>query len=306
MPRCGCGSPNAYVQTDWAEFPQVDVGDGPEPLSAFLMTLSHSRRSAVVWSRSKDLVSWLSCHNGAFMRLGGIAAVNRIDNVKTALSSGAGAWGEIHPTYRSYARAIGFHVDACQPREPNAKGKVEAKVRLLRLLTKVAAGVYGELAELQAATDAALDAWSREAVCPATGTTVHEAWRAEIPKLRPLPLLPEPFDVAVEREVHRNCMVAFEGRRYAVPFGLSGTRVEVRGCAGKVQIVAHGEVVREYRRGTAERILIDPTCFDGKPTDRVAPPPPLGRMGRQLQEIMDAPVERRPIDLYAALMEVAR
>lgn len=97
-----------------------------------------------------------------------------------------------------------------------------------------------------------------------------------------------------------------EGRRYAVPFAHAGTLVEVRGCAGKVQILAKGEVVRQYRRGTKERILLDQSCFEGEATDRVLPPPPLGRMGRKLQEIMDAPVERRPVDLYAALMEVAR
>ena len=33
---------------------------------------------------------------------------------------------------------------------------------------------------------------------------------------------------------------------------------------------------------------------------------PLGRMGRRLQEIAALPVEQRPLDLYAALAEVAR
>jgi hypothetical protein len=76
----------------------------------------------VVWSERKDLLSWLTCHNRSFERLSGIAAVNRIDNVKTALSEGAGPWGTIHPAYRAYARAVGFHVDACNPRDPEAKG----------------------------------------------------------------------------------------------------------------------------------------------------------------------------------------
>jgi hypothetical protein len=82
--------------------------------------------------------------------------------------------------------------------------------------------------------------------------------------------------------------------------------VEIRGCADTVQILAQGEIVREYPRGTAERVLIDPSCYEGESTDRVLPPTPLGRMGRKLQEIMAMPVERRPIDLYAALAQVAR
>ena len=38
----------------------------------------------------------------------------------------------------------------------------------------------------------------------------------------------------------------------------------------------------------------------------VEPPVPLGRMGRRLQQILMQPVEQRPLDLYAALAEVAR
>ena len=41
-------------------------------------------------------------------------------------------------------------------------------------------------------------------------------------------------------------------------------------------------------------------------TEEKLAPPPLGRMGRRLQEIAPLPVEARPLDLYAALAEVAR
>ena len=84
----------AQSQTDWAEFPQVIVGGNDEALSAFIMCLSHSRMVAVIWRRSKDQLSWLQSHNEAYARLGGVAAVNRIDNVKTALCRGAGSWGK--------------------------------------------------------------------------------------------------------------------------------------------------------------------------------------------------------------------
>ena len=132
------------------------------------------------------------------------------------------------------------------------------------------------------------------------------AWEAELEHLAPLPVLPEPFDIAVTRPVHKDCMVHFEGRSYAVPFQWVGLRVEVRGCASSVQILAEGRILREYPRHTQERILIDPSCYEGEASDRVLPPKPLGRMGRRLQEIMDMPVEQRPLDLYAALAEVAR
>lgn len=116
----------------------------------------------------------------------------------------------------------------------------------------------------------------------------------------------EPFDVVVTRVVERDCTVVFEGRRYAVPFEHVHRAVEVHGCAEVVQIWANGTAIRQYPRKTRERILLDPSCFEGSATERVLPPTPLGRMGRRLQEISEMPVEARPLDLYQALAEVAR
>lgn len=297
----------AQTQTDWGEFPRVRVRGEEVALHAFVMVLSHSRKPAVVWSRREDQVSWLACHNGAFARLGGVAAVNRIDNVKTAIATGAGSWGAIHPTYRAYARSLGFHVDACQPRTPNAKGKVEAKVHLTRLTADPSGREFGSLEEIQAWTDERLDRWTKHAICPVTGATVAETWAAERTLLRPLPeLVPEPFDFVVTRPVTRDCMVWFEGRQYPVPFEHVGRQVEVRGCASTVQILFEDRVVRAFPRGTAARVLIDPTCYEGDSTDRVIAPTPLGRMGRKLQELVETPAPRRSIDYYVALSEVAR
>lgn len=298
--------PGAQTQTDWGEFPRVDLGEGPEPLHAFVMVLGYSRMPAVVWSHREDQLSWLECHNESYRRLGGVAAVNRIDNVKTAISRGAGAWGEINPTYRSYARAVGFHIDACSPGEANAKGKVEAKVRLGRLWMDPSGKAFDGLTHLQAWTDERRERWAKRSLCPVTGETVWESWQRELDRLAPLPILPEPYDIVVTRPVHRDCLVHFEGRSYPVPFAYAGRMVEVRGCARTVQIVADGRIVREYARHTKEKMLVDPTCYEGEATDRVLPPPPLGKMGRRLQELWEMPVESRPLDLYAALSEVAR
>lgn len=82
--------------------------------------------------------------------------------------------------------------------------------------------------------------------------------------------------------------------------------IEVRGCADTVQIWADGTMQQEYPRHSAERLLLDPSCYTGEATERVLPTPPLGRMGSRLQELIAMPVEQRPLDLYASLLEVAR
>lgn len=297
----------AQAQVDWAEFPGAVLGDEVVDLVALIVTLSWSRKRAVVWARSKDMLSWQSCQIASFRRLGGVPAVLRIDNVKTAIVKGAGAWGVINETYRRFAAQLKFHVDACQPRHPRGKGKVERHVRDLRETVDPRREAFDSLEHLQAVTDARLAERANRLRCPITGTSIAEAWAQERRLLTPLPeTLPDPFDVVVRRPVEIDCMVSFEGRRYSVPFRFVGQEVEVRGLAGRVQVLKDAAVIAEHPRGTDARIVRTEAHYDGEDTDRVRAPMPLGRMGRRLVEIAAGNVQHRSIDLYARLAEVAR
>lgn len=298
--------PGAQAQADWAEWSEVWIGDRPVYAYEFHLKLSHSRMGARVWSPRADQLAWHQVHNEGFVRLGGVTATVRIDNPKTAMARGAGPWGTLNPSYRRYARAMRFHIDPCLPRSPQAKGKVEREVRVDRGWREVTERRWESWEELQAWTDERMRREASRRICPATGTTILEAWEAEQPWLAPLPLMPEPFDVAVTRPVGHDCTVAFEGRRYSVPFAWMDRRVEVRGCARTVQVYAGGEIVAEHPRRGRERIVIDPRHYEGEATDTVLPPHPLGRMGRRLAEIAAMAPQNRPLDLYAALAEVAR
>src|SRR5690242_984191 len=78
--------PGAQTRSDWGEFRRVDLGDadGPTTVYAFVMVLSHSRKEAVVWSRSMDQRAWHHVHNEACRRLGGVAAVRRGETLSLA------------------------------------------------------------------------------------------------------------------------------------------------------------------------------------------------------------------------------
>ncbi|HEX5107507.1 MAG TPA: IS21 family transposase [Vicinamibacterales bacterium] len=298
--------PGAQSQVDWAEHRGVWVGGQQADLYAFHMRLSHSRYGATIWSETKDQLAWQKCHVGAFQRLGGVAATTRVDNEKTAVSRGAGAFGEINASYRRFAQTMRFHVDACAPRTPQAKGKVERGIRTSRG-SDPRRRHWNSLAELQQQTDREDEQRARRRICPATGKTVYETWLEERRLLTPLPeILPEPFDVVVTRRVGIDCLVSFESRQYSVPFAYVGEMVEIRGCHATVQILADCRMLASHPRHTEARLVIDPKHFDGNATDRVLPPPPLGRMGLRLQEIAALEPQRRPINLYAALAEVAR
>ncbi len=282
--------PGAQAQADWAEAPGMLVG-GRRGVSAFALRLSFSRKSAVVWSPLKDTLSWLWVHGQAFVRLKGVTATVRMDNVKTAIVRGAGVWGEVNRAYLRYAEEARFHIDPCPPRSPEAKGKVERGILDLRGWGPGPTSEWSSLEELQAWTDARLLEWESRRTSPATGRGVLESWEEEQGYLGDCTGLPEPFDLVGLRPV---------------PFRLVGTRVEVRRCARRVQVLDRGEVVAEHPREGNSLLVRDLSHYEGASTGRVIAPAPLGRMGRRLEEIGAMAPEERPLDLYAALAEVAR
>lgn len=298
--------PGAQAQVDSSEWPRVMIAGRVHYSYLFYMGLSYSRFSARVWSIRKGQLAWHLVHNKSFRRLEGGPATARVDNERTAVSRGAGPWGEINFRYRSHARQLWFHIDACPPRCPEYKGKIERGNRDDRRWREFTRRHWDSFEQLRAWTDAQGLAEVERRLCPATGATVIEVWQWEKPFLQPVPLLPEPFDVVVTRPVSLDCLVAFESRPFSVPFAWAGQRVEVRGCAHVVQVYAGGEIIAQHPRHDREGLVIDQRCYEGESTDRVTSPTPLGRMGRRLQEIAAMAPQQRPLDLYAALAEAAR
>ncbi len=302
--------PAAQVQSDWLET-TVRLSDHGGvvqlvKLYGFIMTLSHSRKTTVIWSQSMDQLAWHHCHNEAFKRLGGIAAVNRIDNLKTGVASGSGVRGVINESYSAYARTMGFHVDPHEARAPQQKGKVERRVGAFKSLDFKR--VFSSIGELQNYTDETLQRDSIVRKCPVTGESVHTTWLAEKELLRPLPMtMPEPFDLIKQAAVHKDCTIRFEGRSYAVPYPYANATVEVRGCSGTVQVFDRksGQFLVQYPRKTKELLLIDAACYDEQATDSeqssMLKPLPLGRIARQLNELSSQAVATRSIDYYAAI-----
>jgi hypothetical protein len=201
--------------------------------------------------------------------------------------------------YASYAGQMGFQVDPCRVRKPSDKGKVERRGRDVKERLIREGERFQDLEHLQRVTEERIRNRAQERVCPATGKSVLDTWREEVLSLGPLPLtLPQPFDVQVARTVGEGCLVAFEGRQYAVPFAHFGRRVEVRGCSGRVEIRGDGRLLIAYPRGTQERLLVDQACYEGAADERVKRPVPLGELGREIVMQRSWEVPRRSIAQY--------
>ena len=221
-PFCRIETPaGAQTQSDWLE-EKVKLDSVVTKVYGFVMTLSHSRMTAVVWSLSMNPLAWHHVHNEAFKRLGSVAAIKRIDNLKTGVAHGSGPWGKINESYRAYARTMGFHVDPHEVRQPQQKGKAERRVSATRKRLDLNRH-FTSLADLQAHTDRRLDYDVKTRKCPVTGKSVLETWQDEVKLLRPLPAtLPEPFDLIRTCSVQKDSTIRFEGRshlscRFAMP-----------------------------------------------------------------------------------------
>ncbi len=299
--------PGAQAQVDWFEGLPVHVEElgGRTRLDALVVTLSHSRMFAVIWALSRNLLWWLSGHNQAFTRLGGIPWTVRIDNLKTGVAWGAGPWARLQEGYASYARQLGFVVDPCRVRKASDKGKVERRGRDARSFLAALKDVcFLRLEDLQGASDERVSARAQRLICPVTGRSILESWEAERESLLLLPeTLPEPFDVQVNRPVSDDCLVSFEGRQYEVPFAAMRRTVQVRGCAASVEIYGtDGRHLASYPRGTDCRLLLDQRHAEGDGDARVMPPTPLGKVGRAIVLEQSWEVARRPIDDYLELV----
>ena len=312
--------PGTQAQVDWGTR-KIFVHElgGVTPLKAFLLTLSHSRMNPVRFYLDETQLSWLDGHNHALSFLGGVPLTVRIDNLKTGVKKGAGAWAELNDTYQAYSDEMGFLIDPTRPRSGRDKGKVERRVR------DVVGGIvrtgerFVSIEDLNTAVRERTIRRAKHLMNPVTGDSVYDTWLAERDVLQPLPeTLPIPFDVQVTRAVGRDCLVSFEGRQYAVPFPHAGRAVQVRGAPGKVQILADGQVVQEYPRGTKARLLVDQSCYDpanvstfkpaksGLLEQKVVPPAPLGRVGRTIVAEKSWEAATRPLADYEALLRRSR
>jgi transposase len=235
--------PGEEVQWDWLEFEDAPWGGRAHLLVG---TLSHSGKVRAVFAEGEGQAHLVDALDGVLRRLGGSARRWRVDRMATVCDR---ATGRLLASFAAVARYYGVGVDVCPPRRANRKGAVESRNHFLaqRFWRTLEAQT---LAEAQAKLDR---------FCERIGdqrrrgrSTVAALAAAE--RLRPLPALPYPATLEVERVVSAACLVSYEGNRYSLPPGLHGQRVTVRRRLGNEQIElvsAAGSIVACHRLAPA-------------------------------------------------------
>lgn len=238
------------AQMDWGICQYTDSSGTLHKVPAFVMILGYSRVKYVEFTSRCDLHSLQRCIVNAFSYFGGVPKEILTDNMKTVVvgrQAGKAIW---NTRFEDFAADIGFTPKVCRVRSPQTKGKVERLVHYVKD-NFLPGRKFEDISDLNRQ---ALD-WCRSADEKAHGTT------GKIPLqelgaegLQPLPSRPVLDKYRWEsRIVTRDGMVSFDGVRYGVPWQYSGKEVQVRICAGFLEIY-HGEVLlakhkAQYRSG---------------------------------------------------------
>jgi transposase len=236
------------IQWDWFERRNAPWGS----TAYFLLgTLPHSGRIRGVLAEKMDQPHLIEAMDAVLRRLGGTAHVWRTDRLATVIVPGS---RDVQASFAPVAKHYEAIVEPCPPRRGNRKGSVESSVRFVsgrwwRTMTaKNPEEAQRSLDEFLATTGDARERRGPGGVRATVGAL------ADAEPLLALPPVPFPATTEVERVVADNASVAFEGNRYSVPPGLSGTTLLIRHRLGAptIDVVApSGAILVTHRLAPA-------------------------------------------------------
>lgn len=177
-----------------------------------------------VLAESEDQAHLVEALHGISVRLGGLPKRWRTDRMATVCHP---ASGRLTASFGPVAKHYSVGIDICPPRHGNRKGVVEKANHSL------AQRWWRTLREEMTAAQAQADL---DVFCLRVGDArprSHDGMRstvgqlADAEPLAPLPAVPYPATVQVQRQVSAQALVAFRGNSYSVGPGRGGTTVLV-------------------------------------------------------------------------------
>jgi transposase len=299
--------PGLQGQVDWGHFGLIRHQGRLCKLYGFVLTLSWSRAMYLCFTTSLDFTWFIRCHVHAFAYLGGLPRRLLYDNLKSVVE-----WhpvdGPVHwnPRFLDFADVAGFSPQACKPRRPQTKGKVENGIKYVR--GNFWPGLH--FSDLEDLNIQALRWLNTVANCRVHGTT-NEVPFARLPKegLQPVErALAYDTSFITTRRASRDCVISYASNLYSVPAAYAQQSLQIKVTEQEDLIIcsALGQEIARHRllHGQRERSLM-PQHYQGLPV----PTSPVVR-GRPVacqeppQEASTAPfweapvVEIRPLSVY--------
>jgi transposase len=243
--------PGECAQVDWGSWQMIDVPGGRRRVSFFSMVMCHSRMLYVEFFMGEKTEHWLQAHRNALEFFQGIPRTIMVDNCKTAVLKARTATTNpvINPTYQEFADHYGFKVIACDPYQPQQKGRTEHAVGYVK-----SAFLAGRLPGGPDILNPAIKHWlENHANCRTHGTTKqrpdHLFKNEEQPQLTPLARAPHHCSSITTACANSVCKVTVDTNRYSVGPEFGSRRLVLHAYADRIRLFTNeGTFICEHLR----------------------------------------------------------
>jgi transposase len=249
--------PAQAMQVDWGECGRVQIGSTNRRVSVFVAVLCHSRMTYIEFTLSQRKAEFYRAIVHALEFFGASPRAIIFDNLKAAVINGSGRAACFHPEFLALCGHYYLQPLACERRDPESKGIVEAKVRYVK--HNALAGRGDELVRFEDYV-AFAPKWRDDVANLRLHETTRERpvdrFQRERSLLRALPTIPFDTDEIVPAVVSPHARIEFDANRYSVPPHLVRQTVTIRADGHEVRILHQGKVVAQHVRCYQRRQLI--------------------------------------------------
>lgn len=249
--------PGQAMQVDWGHCGQIRIGSTQRRVSVLVAVLCYSRMCYIEFTLSQRKSEFYRAIVNALTFFGGSPRRIIFDNLKAAVLNGSGRHACLHPEFLAVCGHFCLEPIACERRDPESKGTVEAGVRYVK--RNALAGREDELLcwdDYQQLAVTWRDEVANVRLHHTTRQRPIDRFAQESGVLRPLPGFAFDTDEVVPAIVTSHARVHFDGNRYSVPPHLQNVTVMIRASDTQVRVMANGEVAACHDRSYDRNQLI--------------------------------------------------
>jgi transposase len=241
--------PGQAMQVDWGHCGQIRIGSTQRKVSVLVAVLCYSRLCYIEFTLSQRKAEFYRAIVNALTFFGGSPRRIIFDNLKAAVLNGSGRHACLHPEFLALCGHFCLEPIACERRDPESKGTVEAGVRYVK--RNALAGREDELLCWDDYRQLAVT-WRDEVANVRLHQTTRQRpvdrFAQESGVLRPLPGFAFDTDEVVPAIVSSHARIHFDGNRYSVPPALQNATVMIRASDTQVRVIANGDVAACHDR----------------------------------------------------------
>jgi transposase len=245
--------PGQAIQVDWGHCGTVKIDGTSRKVSVLVVVLCYSRLCYIEFTLSQKKAEFYRAIRHALEFYGGSPRQIIFDNLKAAVLNGSGRNACLHPEFLALCGHYYLEPIACQRRDPESKGIVEAGVRYVKYnaLQGRELTCWDDYQQLAVTWR---DEVANMRIHKATGQRPVDRFQEE--QLRALSSVCFDTDELVPTVVTSHARISFDGNRYSVPPEYVRKPVTIRADANRVRIIYEGREAACHNRCYARGQLV--------------------------------------------------